>query len=151
MKLLWIHQVLAHGVKLCTWGGSLVSFSLYVWWSFPTLTGPITLSDVLWFGAGLVASVPLGWLLGGLYLGVFVSAIARRINGAPYVEGDKIRILVGPYKNRVTDVYEVWTTRNQIRVDLGEEAKKNVTDVFFAEEVSREKNSEDNSLVSRRS
>ena len=98
-----------------------------------------------------MASVPLGWLLGGLYLGVFVSAIARRINGAPYVEGDKIRILVGPYKNRVTDVYEVWTTRNQIRVDLGEEAKKNVTDVFFAEEVSREKNSEDNSLVSRRS
>ncbi len=41
------------------------------------------------------------------------------------------------YKNTVTRVYETWEERGQVRVDLGDELKTSVKDVFCGVEVCR--------------
>ncbi len=60
------------------------------------------------------------------------------INGAPFVVGDRVRILTGPYRDQISDVYEVWGHRNQLRVDLDSEARSKVGDVFSFTEVCRD-------------
>jgi transcription antitermination factor NusG len=40
-------------------------------------------------------------------------------NGAPYLPGDSVRILVGRHAGRVATVYQIWPERGQVRVDLG--------------------------------
>ncbi|MBN1123871.1 MAG: hypothetical protein JXA82_02610 [Sedimentisphaerales bacterium] len=41
-----------------------------------------------------------------------------------------MRILRGAHRNKEVRVYDVWPERYQIRVELGEKEKAEVTDVF---------------------
>lgn len=66
--------------------------------------------------------------------------LRRRFNGAPFRSGDLVRILSGRHRGVVTTVYEEWPERDQVRVDLGEQAKRDVQDVFSCVELIREKN-----------
>ena len=88
-------------------------------------------------------------LLGAPVLGILVSLpfvpavigplyhLRGRLNGAPYSVGDRVRILAGPYSGRVVRVYEVWSERNQVRVELGDQTKIELADVFSCIQVCR--------------
>ncbi len=87
----------------------------------------------------LLVAVPLGGVfgaLGGTALLVCIDRHRARINGAPFMAGDAVRILSGPYKDQIATVYVVW--KSQLRVDLGEEARLAFKDVFSFVEVCRE-------------
>src|SRR5688572_26102597 len=61
-----------------------------------------------------------------------------RLAGAPFRVGDHVRILIGPHRGRVVEVYDVWDSRHQIRVRLDAEAESAVRDVFSFNQVLRE-------------
>lgn len=83
---------------------------------------------------GYFLALLLGWFVfGPLYY-------ARGLkNGAPFHEGDLVRVLVGPHRDRVVRVYEVWESRDEVRVELGEQERKDVTDVFSPYQICRER------------
>jgi hypothetical protein len=62
-----------------------------------------------------------------------------RLNGAPFRVGDRVRILVGPHRDRIVQVYDVWGERRQVRVDLDAQTEKDVTDVFSFTQICRER------------
>ena len=67
----------------------------------------------------------LGFVLAALLIGFFsafiialpilvpIALYRSRINGAPFHKGDLVHILVGPHRDRVVRVYEVWESRLQ--------------------------------------
>ena len=79
----------------------------------------------------------LGSCLGMIFLWPLIWRLGLRFNGAPFQEGDSVQILIGPHRGFVTRIYELWPTRGQVRVDLGEQAKKEVKDVFLDVQVCR--------------
>jgi hypothetical protein len=64
--------------------------------------------------------------------------LGRRLAGAPFHVGDRVRILVGPHRDRVVEIYDVWESRCEVRVSLDAESKKDVRDVFEFTQVFRE-------------
>jgi hypothetical protein len=89
-----------------------------------------------WFGA----IIP-GWLLlGPMYHAQGLS------NGAPYRVGDLVRVPARRHRNRVARVYEVWAERDQVRLELDDNQRERVKDVFSYFEVCRQPNSPKNAL-----
>jgi hypothetical protein len=66
----------------------------------------------------------------------FYRLVIRR-HGAPFHSGDWVRIMRGPYRNQVARVYKVWSDRDQVRLELGEKEKEDVTDVFSFLQIRR--------------
>ncbi len=66
--------------------------------------------------------------------------IITRMNGAPFQKGDTVQVLAGKYQGQTGKVYEEWKDRKQVRVDLGEQAKKNLKDIFSFNEICRSEN-----------
>jgi hypothetical protein len=64
--------------------------------------------------------------------------LGAKLNGAPFHVGDPVRILMGPHRNRVTRIYEIWKERGQVRVELDQQARESVKDVFEFTQVCRE-------------
>jgi hypothetical protein len=106
-----------------------VPWLLAHWLNIPMFAGILILAWVLgWYVAILV-----GWfVLGPLYYGQALR------NGAPFRVGESVRLLTGPHAGRVVRVYEIWAERNEIRVDLGEQARDRVEDVYAYVQVCRE-------------
>jgi hypothetical protein len=80
----------------------------------------------------LVISIPIGLLVGGLFICFFLSPFYRamvRVNGGPFDKGDRVYVISGPRKGQIAEVYSQWQ-RLQVRIELGEEAKKTFTDVY---------------------
>ena len=97
--------------------------------SFIWLVGIILVSALLGFFSALLS----GWFIfGPLYF------TRGQKNGAPFSVGDRVRILVGAHRDAVVRVYQVWESRNQVRVELGEQEKKDTKDVFSYYQVCRE-------------
>jgi hypothetical protein len=96
--------------------------------------------SIAWFLFLLLVAALLGFMLAGfpgmLFLGVLLDWRARR-NGAPYSVGDHVMILVGPHEGRVARVYDVWAERGQVRAELGEQERREVTDVYQDVQVCR--------------
>jgi hypothetical protein len=92
-----------------------------------------------WSVVAILAALPLGAVLGMLVLGPLIRIFVNSLNGAPFQVGDSVQILIGPYRDRVVRVYEIWPSRGQVRVELGEQAEKSVKDVFWNFEVCRER------------
>lgn len=89
------------------------------------------LAALLW-ALGWSVALLTGWfVLGPIYYG------RGQLNGAPYKIGDRVHILVGEHRDRVLTVYEVWESRDQVRVDLGEDAKRATKDVYAYSEICR--------------
>jgi hypothetical protein len=125
-----IHYCLAHAFGISAWGGMLVAFALT---TQAYLTDGVFLLKTGYLLLAMLAYVPAGFM--GLVFGVFptwmvVGSVVSRIQGAPFRKGDTVCVLSGKHKGKVTTVYEVWECRGQVRVDLGEELKKAVEDVF---------------------
>ena len=125
-----IQYFFAHGLKIPASGGALILG-----------TGVAISCGALsfWAVVAILAALPLGAVWGMLVLGPFIRLFIDSLNGAPFQVGDAVHILIGPYRNRVVRVYEVWPSRGQVRVELGEQAEKNVKDVFWNFEVCRER------------
>ncbi|QIF03527.1 KOW motif domain-containing protein [Roseimicrobium sp. ORNL1] len=95
-----------------------------------------------WFVIGMIllTAVPtagIGYFFGAIYIWMILGHVAARIQGAPFSKGDEVMVLSGKHKGRVTRIYQVWEPRGQIRLELGEEAKKAVTDVVCIVTVTR--------------
>jgi len=134
-----LRYLIAHGWTLSTWGTGLL-LAVFVGWSCaPTFALLLTASFSVFFVAAVLVAVPLGWVLGAIFLWPFVITIGGKINGAPFHDGDLVRILVGPHRDYIVRVYSVWTERNQVRVEIDEQSVKDVKDVFMLTEVCREK------------
>ncbi len=92
----------------------------------------------------------LGIVLAALLIGFFsvfiigwpilgpIAHYRSLINGAPFHKGDLVHILVGPHRDRVVRVYEVWESRGQARVELGEKERQEVRDVFSDLKICKE-------------
>ena len=50
-----------------------------------------------------------------------------------------VLILAGSHRGRLVRVYEVWSERGQVRVDLDEQAKRDFQDIFSFLEVCRDR------------
>ncbi len=129
MKPSPLQYFLAHGLKVSMAVGSLI---------VAVLAAEACEAFSVWAVLAVLAAFSLGCVLGALFLSPLVCAVAARINGSPFREGDLVHILVGPYRDRVGRVYELWPSRNQARVEIDEKAKKDVTDVFAYNEICRE-------------
>jgi len=105
------------------------SATLAQWPTLLRLCGLVLLASLLGYFLAL--------LLGSFVFGPVYYARGQR-NGAPFRNGDLVHILVGPHRDRVVRVYEVWASRDQVRVDLGELERKDVVDVFSYFEICRE-------------
>ena len=78
-------------------------------------------------------SLPVAFIvLGPLYY------FGDRLAGAPFRVGDRVRILVGPHRDRVVEVHDVWESRRKVRVWLDGAAEKEVRDVFSFTQLCRE-------------
>ncbi|MBA4146915.1 MAG: hypothetical protein H0X66_02285 [Verrucomicrobia bacterium] len=91
----------------------------------------------------LLLSFLVTLVMGGFLVGIFWPLFrplyeARcRKNGAPFHVGDRVRILVGRNKDRVTRVYSDWRD-DCVRVELGEEEKEEFKDIFSIIQLVRE-------------
>jgi hypothetical protein len=106
-------------------------------WLLSHWLNPVVFAGVLLlaWGVGCVAAIIPGLLLlGPLY---YIQGLR---NGAPYRVGDHVRVLACRHRGRVVRVYDLWKERNQVRVELGDEERERVTDVFSYFEVCRQPN-----------
>jgi len=131
---LW-QRFFADGWLFKLWGSSVTIGVVFV--VFISLGLPwIALSNFLTLGLTiflLLVVVLIGWLIalisGSLVLPPFYRW-RERLNGAPFREGEVVVILEKPFCGRVTTVRKVWGERYQVRLDLGEEAERDFTDVY---------------------
>jgi hypothetical protein len=119
----------AHGVKLAAGIGATI---------LPIVVAFACGGFSIWAVLAVLCAVPLGCVLGFLFFSPLIGVIACKMNGGPFRLGDVVRVLVGRHRDRVGHIYTMWTERNQARVDLGEEARKDTTDVFGYDEICRE-------------
>ena len=135
MKPSFLNYFFAHAAAVAAFGGAAFLSFVVLWETAPALLGGVApLPSLL----AIIISIPLGMILGYLLFGYPLFFIGRIVNGGPFREGDSVRILVGPYKDRVVRIYEVWSERNQIRVDLGKPSEAAYSDVFSVLQVCRE-------------
>lgn len=130
MKPSGIQYFFAHGVKIPAFAGGMI-LAVLVGWYCEVFS--------VWSVIAVILALLLGGILGALFFWPFTFHIIGKLNGAPFHEGDLVRVLIGPYRDRVVRVYDVWKERNQVRVELGEQERKEVTDVFSFVEICREK------------
>ena len=116
-----------------------LAIPICVWWLVRPWLVESWLNWVIFAGVLLLAwvvgrfgAIIPGWIiLGPLYFDRGLK------NGAPYIEGDVVRILSGRYRNREVRVWAIWADRNEVRVELGDEARNKVDDVFGYYQVCR--------------
>ncbi|WP_020476038.1 hypothetical protein [Zavarzinella formosa] len=109
-------------------------------WLFDDWLNPMMFAGVmvLSWAVGWYGAVIAGWpILAPLYHSQGLA------NGAPYQIGDYVLILTRKHGGRVARVYAIWKERDQVRVDLGEDAKEKCEDVFSYYEILRESNPPD--------
>jgi hypothetical protein len=97
-----------------------------------------TWAALIWTALAAFPAAAIGTIAGLMLLAPF-GYFAVRIQGGPFREGDPVWILIGPHKHTKTYVYEVWATRSEVRVDLGSEARRKCTDVYWNFQVCRVK------------
>lgn len=92
---------------------------------------------VLETAAWVVAGFGLLAMLSALFVWPLAGRLVARLNGAPFAVGEVVEVLGGKDAGRVAEIYEVWPTRGQVRLRLGEERASAVTDVFSEHQVRR--------------
>jgi len=96
--------------------------------------------DWLMIGWIIFIAIPvagIGYIVGVAFIWMILGGIAAWIQGWPFSKGDEVVILSGKNRGRVAKVYAVWESRGQVRLELGDEAKESVTDVYCAVAVTR--------------
>lgn len=83
----------------------------------------------------ILFSTALSWLFAALLLWKWFAHLGLLIGGCDFREGDIVYIAKGPHKGISAPIYEIWSTRYQVRVFIGDNEKKTVRDVFNYNEV----------------
>jgi len=145
MKPTRLQYALARGFILSTCASALLMAGIVAWRLLPTasLLPGLPLSFWLYFLFACFTALPLGWMFGALLIWPFVESVASKVNGAPFHEGESVRVLSGPHRDRVLELYEIWHERHQVRAWLGEQPGKDVTDVFDYHQICRASESGD--------
>ena len=97
--------------------------------------------QILIFIALVAATLVAGLLTAGIFAVIFIGpiyALQTRFNGGPFVPGDRVQVLSGPFAGRRSLVYMTWQG-NSVRVDLGEPAKNSFHDIFAQHQLLRVK------------
>lgn len=98
---------------------------------------------LIWIVLAAVPAAAIGWIIGIIFIwGMMLGHVVARLQGWPFAVGDRVWILSGRHKNSVAAVYEVWSERGQVRVELGPELRDKVEDVYCAVAVCRVRNTE---------
>ena len=109
---------------------------------FPFWIIGISFNLMLLFLEGSLACLPMNHLFvlifactfgGCMFSYIFLSVLFRiltKINGGPFRKGDIVQVIHGKHAGKIGRVYEEWSTRNQVRVAINEEAWKKLEDVF---------------------
>ncbi len=112
-------------------------------WGFPVIIGVVILmpffskfDEFLDFVIAFISVAAIA-VFSNIILSFGLFEKIAKINGAPFCEGDMVYIIAGKHKGKTVSVYEIWKDRKQVRVDLGEQAKKDVKDVYSYIEVCR--------------
>jgi hypothetical protein len=139
MKPSFIHYLLAHTAGISAGIGALggVALLLQILRDADALI-PDT-ATIMW---SIIAGVPMaamGWVFGMAFLWKILAPLAARVQGWPFQVGDEVCVLSGKDINRITRIYEIWNERGQVRLELGDEAKIAVEDVFCIVAVCRMK------------
>jgi len=103
-----------------------------VWLCEPTTVALSDWAFVLLLPVVLAIALATGYFMGILFGTVVIGPLYyhRAVeNGAPFKEGDRVMILVGPHRNRVTRVYSLWQ-HDSVRVELGDKEMPDFSDVF---------------------
>ena len=80
---------------------------------------------------GFFSSFLFGWfVLGPLYYNRGLK------NGGPFQEGDVVKIITGPYRDKVVNVYSSWQG-DSVRVMLGQSEKEKFQDIFSSTQLIR--------------
>jgi hypothetical protein len=132
-----LRHVLARSFVFCTCGPGVGVPMLFLLREPPPTVLLLDLSYSFSLLGFLVTAGALSWLGGAIVLWPIVSWIVSRFNGGPFDVGDVVYILIGPHRDRTVRVYDVWPSRGQIRVELGETERAEVKDVFEYVEVCR--------------
>jgi hypothetical protein len=81
-----------------------------------------------------LCSAVIGWpIIGTIY------HYRELENGGPFKVGDYVQILVGANKGKVAQVYSTWQG-SSVRVDLGQDLKDELKDIFSSTQLIKEKN-----------
>ena len=94
------------------------------------------LTTTLLICVGGVLGLCLAVFPGMFVFGPLMHAVSR-VNGSPFRVGDEVMIVCGKHAGRVARVYALWEERRHVRVDLGEQERKAVTDVYSETQVCR--------------
>jgi hypothetical protein len=142
MKPAFHHYLLAHTATFSIIVGIVgaIGLLLFVVYKEGALMGEWPVVGWIFLTAIPVAGI--GFVVGVAFIWTILGGIAARIQGWPFVEGDEVVILAGKDRGRVTKVYEVWESRGQVRLELGDEAKESLTDVYCAVAITRTNHSE---------
>lgn len=111
-------------------------------WVAPVLAPDrASIVEIVWFIVEMVAAALIGLIVAAFFgVGVVLVPLWRwrmSKNGAPFQVGDQVMILAGPHRDRIVRIYDVWPTRGEVRVELGQDERNAVTDVFGVLEVCR--------------
>jgi hypothetical protein len=100
-----------------------------------------SITPYAWIGTSvIVILLPLSCIACSFLLTPFLMfplhLLFVRRNGGPFRVGDKVMILSKKNRYVVTNVYSLWQG-DSVRVELGDEAQKDFTDVFSQYQLSR--------------
>lgn len=143
IKRHWLHQCCAYPTTICWIIGTIIL------WLFLT----VKLSEhhvfghclsqwaISWRLAVCYAAISgLGFFAGTFGLGWIVTPFCERMNGAPHNVGEKVLILAGRFKGKVSTIREISTGQGGwpvLHVELGEDARDKYEDLFGSEALLR--------------
>jgi hypothetical protein len=140
MKAPLINRISTYFLPIIAQSGGVLAVAVLSY-----LYGTLGLNDirgVVWVAivASIAAAYASGALIGTIFLGILLHEPFRRIQGAPFKVGDTVMILRGPRKGKITEVYETWYPRTEVRVRLSDDEAKAVADVFSDYDIMKIKN-----------
>jgi len=96
----------------------------------------------------VILGAPIGYLLGIIPSVLILLPILQfraLLNGAPFMVGDSVQIIGGTYDGSRGKIYSLWKG-NRVRVELGQEAKEQLKDIFSPIQMLRIYDSEPGSI-----
>ncbi|MBI3098556.1 MAG: hypothetical protein HYY93_09995 [Planctomycetes bacterium] len=117
----------ARSIGLCVFGCAILCTAVATTALWPVVEFQPHWTNWAWYLFHLLAALLFGLLVGfliGLYWMILflfpVQWLRARMNGAPFQEGDWVRILAGAQRDRIVRVKGPWP-RGEVQVDMGED------------------------------
>jgi hypothetical protein len=139
MKPRFYNHIAAHFLAISAQGGGIIAVSAVAIACAPAINADLTWPLGIAIVGASLAAYPLGALLGTMFCGFFFHEIFRRIQGGPFKVGDRVMILRGKRQGKITEVYDVWASRLEVRLKLSDDESKTVADVYSEYEIMKVK------------